>query len=101
VSDDQLELPLFADPPPPADQLRLSQEDVLSVLREALGGRATDADLLDSYLAWARLSAVRWQSPSGVRTRRNELVRRGLVVDTGERRRLASGRSAVIWAVVE
>ena len=38
-------------------------------------------------------------SESGIRSRRAELVRRGAVVDTGARRKLQSGRNAIVWAV--
>lgn len=38
------------------------------------------------------------QSPSGIRTRRAELVDRGLVFDTEQRVKLASGRRAIVWA---
>jgi hypothetical protein len=35
-------------------------------------------------------------SSSGIRTRRNELVRKGLLQDTGDRRKLKSGRHAIV-----
>lgn len=38
-------------------------------------------------------------SPSGARTRRNELVRQGLIVDSGRRGVTSSGRQAVVWQV--
>ena len=39
-------------------------------------------------------------NPSTQRPRRVELVRMGLVRDTGEKRKTRSGRSAVVWEVV-
>ena len=75
------------------ETLRLSQSAVLSVLTEYPGG------LTDQGLALVYGSRRPAQSESGLRTRRAELVRGGLVVDTGRRERLASGRMAVVWAV--
>ena len=38
-------------------------------------------------------------SPSGIRTRRSELVDQGHVVDSGVRQKLLSGRFAIVWQV--
>ena len=77
------------------ETLRLSQAAVLDLLRGYPAG-LTDQGLAQAYgNGWPGPA----QSDSGLRTRRAELVRGGLVVDTGRRERLASGRQAVVWAV--
>ncbi len=40
-------------------------------------------------------------SESGLRTRRNELTVMELVVDTGARQKLASGRQSIVWGLRE
>lgn len=40
-------------------------------------------------------------SDSGTRTRRSELVKMDLIVDSGTRAVLPSGRRSIIWAVIE
>jgi hypothetical protein len=73
-------------------ELRRRQAAVWYVLD--MEGPLTDEELVKAY-------AVRWphfpQSPSGLRTRRAELVARGLVEWTGRRRPLVSGRLAREW----
>lgn len=68
--------------------LRQSQRVVLRVLRDH--GPMTDEDLV------SRTTGV--LSPSGARTRRSELVAKGLVFDTGARVTLSSGRRGIVWA---
>lgn len=72
-----------------------SRSAILGVL--ALIGPTTDTGLIQAYLSLAELGEVPPQSPSGIRTRRKELVVQGRVVDTGERVQLISGRLSVVW----
>lgn len=68
--------------------LRASQDAVLATFWRF--GPMTDQELVDRY-------AGPPQSTSGLRTRRHELVDRGLIRDSGERRKLESGRLAIVW----
>lgn len=63
---------------------------------KALNHPRTDPDLADAYL---NLKGAPKASLSGIRSRRAELVARGLVKDTGDRVKLESGRRAIVWAV--
>ena len=78
--------------------IRASQRAVYMVLATA-GGRAglIDSELVDTYQQHAKAGRVAFQSSSGIRTRRSELVELGAVVDTGDRRRTASGRMSIVW----
>jgi hypothetical protein len=69
------------------------RQAVLDIIR-AIGG-GTDEDIIDAY----RSSSAPMQSASGIRTRRAELVRCGLVEDSGMRRNRSSGRHAIVWRV--
>jgi hypothetical protein len=55
----------------------------------------TDVDLIEAY---RNLKTAPRASESGIRSRRAELVAAGLVIDTGDRVKLPSGRSAIVWA---
>lgn len=79
------------------DKLRESQRVVLAFLK--VRGPMTDTDLVE---LWQHYRLREWndQSPSGLRTRRRELVAAGLVRDTGRRQRLDTGRKAIIWEAV-
>jgi len=69
-----------------------TQEFILKALKRP----ATDVDLLERYRNY---KTAPYASESGIRSRRAELVKQGLVVDTGKRARLASGRNAIVWKV--
>ncbi|WP_319456907.1 MULTISPECIES: hypothetical protein [unclassified Mycobacterium] len=78
------------------DRLRTSQTAVLAVLRHH--GPLDDRTLVDVYDMLVATGAQPRQSPSGIRSRRHELVEAGQVVDTGDRVKLPSGRRAIVWA---
>ena len=67
-----------------------TQEYVLKALRR----NRTDVELVEAYRS---LKTAPRASESGIRSRRAELVRKGMVVDTGRRVRLDSGRYAIVW----
>ena len=60
----------------------------------------SDVELVDRYYAQVDFGRAPKASPSGIRSRRAELVEQGLVEDTGFRVMLASGRSAILWGAV-
>jgi hypothetical protein len=68
--------------------LRESQSYILGLLQDH--GPMTDEELV--AITDGKVS------PSGTRTRRSELVAKGLVYDTGKRVVLRSGRHAIVWA---
>ncbi len=57
----------------------------------------TDQRLVEFYAKQIRKGAPR-ASESGIRTRRAELVAKGLIKDSGLREKLDSGRNAVVWS---
>ena len=72
------------------DNITKTQEYVLRCLRRP----RADVELVTAYRSYKTAPMA---SESGIRTRRAELVDRGLVVDTGRRVRLSSGRYAIVW----
>jgi len=75
------------------DKIRRSQREVNRALRRV--GPCDDTALVEEMQT---NDSYAWQSESGIRTRRNELVAAGLVVDTGDRVVLPSGNRAKVWA---
>lgn len=82
--------------------VRVSQAAVMFVLNEC--GPITDETLVNAYhRAWARDvdNLLPRQTASGIRSRRAELVRLGLVVWTGQKAIMTTGRKGRVWAVKE
>lgn len=77
-----------------ADTLRDSQSAVLRVL--VTYGPLDDEELVGRYCSWLLSIKLPRQSDSGIRTRRKELERLGLVVAVGKKKTV-SGRSAIVW----
>ena len=74
--------------------LRGSQRAVLKLFHDMPAGYGmTDEDIAKHYPTKGLLQ----QSPSGLRTRRKELVDAGYLEDSGERRRMTTGRKAIVW----
>lgn len=79
-----------------AEHLNKVQRHILNLLSAPM----TDIQLVDEYRRWSSLIGEDFSSESGIRTRRAELVRRGLVVDTLVREKTPSGRNAIVWRSV-
>jgi hypothetical protein len=79
-------------------QQRSSQLAVLRCFERIGGAGLTDDELVNGYREF--FADLPQQSESGLRTRRHELVEQGFIEDSGERRKLASGRSAIVWNLV-
>ena len=54
----------------------------------------TDVELVEVF---GKMKNAPRASESGIRSRRAELVADGLVIDTGARKKLQSGRQATVW----
>ncbi len=74
--------------------LRRSQQAILNLLRKH--GPATHVKMIDL----AKREGLR-MSESGIRSRCAELVRTGEAFDSGGRKRLPTGRQAIVWAAVQ
>lgn len=74
------------------------RESQAAVLRLYDGGvRLYDDALLDLYQHEVDRRTAPPQSPSGLRTRRRELVDLGLLRDSNVRQMLPTGRSSILW----
>lgn len=81
-----------------SEEIRRSQQGVLSMFERY--GPMHDVALVERYmLNAAPISDLPQQSESGVRTRRSELVTKGVLEDSGRKEQLPSGRKAIVWRI--
>ena len=74
------------------DNVTATQAYILRCLKRP----RNDGQLVDAYRAYKTAPRA---SESGIRSRRAELVDRGLVTDTGRRVLLNSGRYSIVWGL--
>jgi len=74
------------------------QRRVLSIHKTHPAG-LTDEELIAAYTCTYAPSARSLESRSSPRKRRSDLAHAGVLVDSGERRPLTSGRNGVVWKV--
>lgn len=77
------------------ESLSAMKRNILKILESPM----PDEDLVELYNNVAYMNSDKMASPSGIRTSRSILVKEGLVVDTGDKVKLRSGRMAIIWQV--
>jgi len=65
---------------------------ILTTLRQS--GPMNDPALIRAFQ-----SSGKRASDSGIRSRRSELTAQGLIVDTGDRIKMESGRMSIVWGV--
>ena len=73
-----------------------TKKNILALLRTQ---PMTDEQLLDEYTSWANAMGLKLVSPSGLRSRRSELVEAGLVMDSSKRLPAKSGRAMIVWCL--
>ncbi len=73
------------------------QRAILNILAVAM----TDEELVARYETIATAGLAPMASPSGIRSRRSELVYSNLVADSKARRKLRTGRNAIVWQTTE
>lgn len=78
-----------------------TRETMRVVLRILNTGSATDETIGYVYSGLVEAGRAPMASPSGIRSRRAELVDLELVEDSGQRRTLATGRRAIVWQITE
>lgn len=76
------------------------QQRVLAIYRDHPNG-LTDEELVAIYAQRFSTGGRSLESRSSPRKRRSDLANANLLVDSGQRRPLASGRNGVVWRVAD
>jgi hypothetical protein len=80
------------------DALTQTQSIILKLLADKTG--MTDEELVNAYQGYCRLAGIsNISSPSGIRSRRNELYRAGKV-EAIAYGKSTSGRRSIVWAAL-
>lgn len=77
------------------EKMRETQRQILEVLGRF--GPSCDEDIATYFRQLSEIESWPLQSPSGLRSRRAELVSSGLVRDSGQRTKTSSGRQTIVW----
>ena len=80
--------------------LRAKQNDVLTVFRSVGSTPLSEELLVTIYTAMAETGRVAPQSISGIRTRRSELERKGMIKKSSLRALTPRGRPCGMWELV-
>lgn len=75
--------------------MKASMRAILDVYKTH--GMMNDEDLAAIYAGRMSDGTAPYQSPSGLRSRRAELVAQNFVEDSGARKKMRSGRNSIIW----
>ena len=83
-------------------KLTSTQRAVKELFEQKKNHEMTDRDLVEAYNRTVKRFDKNWpfQSPSGLRSRRDELTKMGIIVDTGRSQVYENeSRSHTIWAL--
>ena len=102
-------LPMFQPPPEPQAYARRTDPETSQDAAASVRVTEGQAEVLDFFMMWGPMpdhlmvsmaeGISTRQSPSGLRTRRAELVTKGLLVWAERWVRLPSGRRARVWRI--
>ena len=85
--------------PQTSHEAEASVKGLAATYRIILNTLRNTGPMNDTALIKAFQSSGSAASDSGIRSRRSELTAQGLIVDTGERVKMESGRMSIVWGI--